>query len=64
MPSIHRDTEKRSKVWAPREKGKKSGMNWDTGTDTYTILMLWMKRITNQNWLYSTENFAQCSEVT
>ena len=64
MPSIHRDTEKRSKVWTPREKGKKSGMNWETGTDTYTILMLWMKRITNQNWLYSTENFAQCSEVT
>ena len=60
----HRDTEKRSKVWAPREKGKESGMNWEAGTDTYTILMLWMKRITHQNQLYSTENFTQGSEVT
>ena len=40
MQSIHRHTEKRSKVWAPREKGKESGMNWETGTDTHTILML------------------------
>ena len=32
------------------------GMNWETGTDTYTLLTLCTKYITNENLLYSSGN--------
>ena len=30
------------------------GMNWETGMDIYTLLILCIKEITNENLLYST----------
>ena len=45
-------------------KGEK-GMGW-TGKqiDTYTLLILFIKWITNKNLLYSTRNSIQCCVVT
>ena len=39
------------------------GGNWETGIDTYTLLILCIKQITNENLPYSTGN-TQCSVVT
>ena len=39
-------------------------MNWGTGIDTYAVLILCMKEITNENVLYSTGNSTQGSAVT
>ena len=39
-------------------------MNWEIGTDIYTLLILCIKQITNENLLYSTGNSTQCSVVT
>ena len=40
------------------------GMNWEIGIDIYTLLILCIKQITNENLLYSTGNSTQCSVVT
>ena len=40
------------------------GRNWEIEIDTYTLLILCIKYITNENLLYSTGNFTQCSVVT
>ena len=45
------------------EKGE-GGMNWEIGTDIYTLLILCIKQITNENLLYSPGNCTQCSGVT
>ena len=37
------------------------GINWEIAIDIYTLLCI--KQIINQNLLYSTGNFAQCSVV-
>ena len=37
-------------------------MNWEIGTDIYTLLCI--KQITNENLLYSTGNSTPCSVVT
>jgi len=39
-----------------------NGMNWEIGTDVYTLL--YIKQTTNENLQYSTENSTQCSVVT
>ena len=39
-------------------------MNWEIGIDIYTLLMLCIKWITNENLLCSTGNSTQCSVVT
>ena len=39
-------------------------MNWDIGIDKYTLLILCVKQITNENLLYSSGNSAQGSVVT
>ena len=44
------------------EKG--GGMNWKIVNDTYTILILCVKQVTNENLLYSTGTSTQCSVVT
>ena len=49
----------RTKVWTQRGE-RRGGMNWEIGTDIYTILMLYIKQITNENLLYSTRNSTQC----
>ena len=33
----------------------KSGVNWEIGIGIYTLLILSIKQITNENLLYSTE---------
>ena len=44
-------------------KGEQKGeMNQEIGIDTYALLCI--KQITNENLLYSTGNFIQCSVVT
>ena len=45
-------------------KGGVGGMNWKIGIDMYTLLILRIKQMTNENLLYSTGNSTQCSEVT
>ena len=40
------------------------GRNWEIGIDIYTLLILCVKQITNENLLYSTGNSTQCSVVT
>lgn len=40
------------------------GMNWETGVDIYTLLILCVKQITSENLLYGTGDFIQCSVVT
>ena len=49
-----------------RCQGRKGGggVKWGTGIDTYTVLILCIKEITNENLLYSTGNSTQCSAVT
>ena len=42
--------------------GSGGGINWEIGIDIYTLLSI--KQITNENLLYSTGNFTQCSMVT
>ena len=41
-----------------------SRMNWEIGTDIYTLLILCIKQTTNENLLYSSENPIQCSLET
>ena len=52
----------RTNVWIPREKGR--GLNWEIRIDIYTLLILYIKEITNENLLYSTRNSTQCPVVT
>ena len=40
------------------------GMNWEIGIDIYTILILCITWITDENLLYSTGNSTQFSVVT
>ena len=43
-------------------KGRKGGrLNWEIGLDVYTLVILCVKQITNENLQYSTGNPAQCS---
>ena len=47
------------------QEGKRAdGRNWGPGIDIYTLLILCIKYITDENMLYSTENSTQCSVVT
>ena len=39
-------------------------MYWEIGIGIYTLLILCIKYITNENLLYSTGNSTQCSVVT
>ena len=46
-------------------KGGKGGrMTWETGLDVYTLVILCVKQIINENLQYSTGNSTQCSVVT
>ena len=47
------------------EKTRDGGeMNWEIRIDIYTLLILYIKEITNENLLYSTRNSTQCPVVT
>ena len=39
-------------------------MNWEFGTDTYKLLILGVKQITDENLLYGTRSSSQGSVVT
>ena len=52
----------RANLWTPRER--ESGMNWDIGIDIYTLLILCIKQINNENLLYISGNSTQCPVVT
>ena len=39
------------------------GMNWEIGIDIYILLILYIKQISNENLLYSSEKPTQCSVV-
>ena len=39
-------------------------MNWEIGIDTYTLLILCIKQITNEDLLHSSGNSTQGSVVT
>ena len=42
----------RTNIWIPR--GKREGeRNWETGTDTYTLLILCIKQVTNEIYVPS-----------
>ena len=63
LQSRNRDTDVENKHM--NTKGEKGdGMNWEIGIDIYTLLVLGIKEITNENLLYSTGNSTQCSMVT
>ena len=49
----------RTNVWTQRGE-RRGGMNWEIGKDIYTILILYIKQITNENLLYGTRNSTQC----
>ena len=44
--------------------GSGGGMNWEIGIDVYTLLILCVKQVTNENLLDSTGGSTQCSVVT
>ena len=41
------------------QERKRGGINWETGTDIYTLL--YIKQVTGKNLIYSTENSTQYS---
>ena len=43
---------------------KWDGMNWETGIDVHTLLILCIKQMTDENLLYRLMNPTQCSVVT
>ena len=51
----------RTNICTPREE-KEGGMNWEVGTNGYTLL--YIKYITNENLLYTTGSSTQRSVVT
>ena len=60
-----RDTDVQNKHMDTKgEVGGRVGMNWEIGINIYTLLILCIKYITNENLLYSTGNSTQCSVVT
>ena len=51
---------RKTKLWLPT--GKSRGIDWEIGTDIYTLL--YIKQITNKHLLYSTGNSTQYSVMT
>ena len=65
-PIFRRETRwrKEGKSFTSHGRGAGGGRNGKIGINTYTLLILYMKKITNENLLYSTGNSTQCSVVT
>ena len=64
LQSRNRDTDVENRHMDTKEEKGEGGMNWEIGTDIYTLLILCIKQITNENLLYSPGNCTQCSGVT
>ena len=62
LQSRNRDTDVENKCMDTKEEG--GGMNWEIGIDIYILSTVCIKQISNENLLYSTRNFTQCSVVT
>ena len=45
------------------QEEEKYGMNWETGIDTYMLMILCIKQMVNENPLYGTENSTQCFAI-
>ena len=58
LQSRNRNTDVENKLTVTKG-GSGGGMNWEIGSDIYTLLILCIKQITNQNLLYSTGNYTQ-----
>ena len=56
---VFTDTEKKH---MNSKGGRRGGMNWETGIDTYTLLCT--KQRMNEDLLHSTGNSTRCSLVT
>ena len=54
LQSRNRDTDAENK-WIPRGKDGEWWVELEIGVDTYTLLILGVKQIINENILYSTE---------
>ena len=54
LQSRNRDTDAENK-WIPRGKEGGGWVELEIGVDTYTLLILGVKQIINENILYSTE---------
>jgi len=64
LQSRNRDTDVENKHTDTVVEGRGSGMYWEIGIGIYTLLILCIKYMTNENLLYSTGNSTQCSVVT
>ena len=53
----------RTSLGLPSGEGR-VGMNWEMGTDIFTLLIQSIRQITNEDLLYSTGNSTGCSVVT
>ena len=63
MQSKNRDTDEETKCMDT----KTGGGAWEdlrAGVDIYTLLILWVIQVTNENRLQSTGSSAQCSVAT
>ena len=47
-----------------QEGQEEGGMNWETGIDMYTLVILCINQKTNENVQCSTGNPTQCSAMT
>ena len=64
MQNRNRDTDVENKHMDTKGVEKGVGKNWETGNDVFTLLILSMKQVTNENLLYCTRNPTQCSLAT
>ena len=53
----------RTNAWIPRGKGR-DRMNWETGIDINTLLILRIKQMTHESLPNITGNSTQCCVVT
>ena len=51
-----RDTDIENKCMVTKWGMEEGGMNWEIGIDICTLLILWVKQITNENLLYNRGN--------
>ena len=63
LQSRNRDADAEIKHMDTKGEREEGAMNWEIKIDIYTLLILYIKQITNENLLYSSGNSTQCSVV-
>ena len=58
--SRNKDTDVEKKHGHQVGEGGRGGINWETGIDTFTLLIICIEYITNENLRYSSGNSASC----